>query len=64
MRLSPVEAVSHIWKGEGSLVDELLHCMAPYMDDKELNSLKSSIRAHDPSGSDDIQGALRESLLW
>ncbi|XP_017241564.1 histone-lysine N-methyltransferase ATXR3 [Daucus carota subsp. sativus] len=64
VRLSPVEAVSHIWKGEGSLVDELLHCMAPYMDDKELNILKSSIRAHDPSGSDDIQGALRESLLW
>ncbi|KAK1393240.1 histone-lysine N-methyltransferase ATXR3-like [Heracleum sosnowskyi] len=63
-RLSPVEAISQVWKGEGSLVDELLHCMAPYMDDRELDSLKSSIRAHDPSGSEDIQGALRKSLLW
>ncbi|XP_074379829.1 histone-lysine N-methyltransferase ATXR3-like [Apium graveolens] len=63
-RLSPVEAVSHVWKGEGSLVDELLHCLAPYMDDRELDSLKSSIHAHDPSGSEDIKGALRKSLLW
>ncbi|KAK1388983.1 Histone-lysine N-methyltransferase ATXR3 [Heracleum sosnowskyi] len=63
-RLSPEEAVSYVWKGEGSLVDELLHCMAPYMEDSTLNDLRSSIRSHDPSGSDDIQRALRKSLLW
>ncbi|XP_074355516.1 histone-lysine N-methyltransferase ATXR3-like isoform X1 [Apium graveolens] len=63
-RLNPEEAVSYVWKGEGSLVGELLHCMAPYMEDSTLNDLRSSIRSHDPSGSDDIQRALRKSLLW
>nr|XP_017257593.1 PREDICTED: histone-lysine N-methyltransferase ATXR3 isoform X3 [Daucus carota subsp. sativus] len=63
-RLSPEEAVSYVWKGEGSIVEELLHCMAPYMEDSMLNDLRSSIRSHDPSGSDDVQRALRKSLLW
>ncbi|CAL5399383.1 unnamed protein product [Camellia sinensis] len=63
-RLSPVAAVSFLWKAEGSLVDELIQCMAPHMDDSMLNDLKSKIRAHDPSGSDDIQKELRRSLIW
>ncbi|CAL5421187.1 unnamed protein product [Camellia sinensis] len=63
-RLSPEAAVSFLWKAEGSLVDELIQCMAPHMDDSMLNDLKSKIRAHDPSGSDDIQKELRRSLIW
>lgn len=63
-RLSSEDVVSFIWKGKGSLVDELLQCMAPHMDDGLLNDLKSGIRAHDPSGSDDITGELRKSLIW
>ncbi|GMP82485.1 hypothetical protein CsSME_00036762 [Camellia sinensis var. sinensis] len=38
--------------------------MAPHMDDSMLNDLKSKIRAHDPSGSDDIQKELQRSLIW
>ncbi|KAL1830865.1 hypothetical protein ACET3Z_000516 [Daucus carota] len=34
-RLSPEEAVSYVWKGD--IVEELLHCMAPYMEDGMLN---------------------------
>uniref|UniRef100_A0A5B6ZPZ1 Putative histone-lysine N-methyltransferase ATXR3 n=1 Tax=Davidia involucrata TaxID=16924 RepID=A0A5B6ZPZ1_DAVIN len=63
-RLSPEGVVSFIWKGEGSLVEELIQCMAPHMDDGMLNDLKSKILAHDPSGSDDIEKELRKSLLW
>lgn len=63
-RLTPDEVVSFIWKGKGSLVDELLQCMAPHMEDGLLNDLKSNIRAHDPSCSDDIPRELRKSLIW
>ncbi|CAL5342484.1 unnamed protein product [Camellia sinensis] len=63
-RLSPEAAVSFLWKGEESLVDELIQCMAPHTDDDLLNDLKSKIRAHDPSSSDDIQKELRKSLIW
>ncbi|KAL7000231.1 hypothetical protein U1Q18_001379 [Sarracenia purpurea var. burkii] len=63
-RLSLEEAVSFLWNGEGSLVDELIQSMAPHMDDGMLNDLKSKIRAHDPSGSDDMQKELRKSLIW
>ncbi|KAA8526466.1 hypothetical protein F0562_008331 [Nyssa sinensis] len=63
-RLSPEAVVSFIWKGEGSLVEELIQCMTPYMEDGMLSDLKSKIRAHDPSGSDDIQKELRKSLIW
>ncbi|XP_030546348.1 histone-lysine N-methyltransferase ATXR3 [Rhodamnia argentea] len=64
VRLSPEEIVSLLWKGEGSLVEELLQCMAPHVDDNVLNDLKSKIRDHDPSGSVDIQKELKQSLLW
>ncbi|CAL5338569.1 unnamed protein product [Camellia sinensis] len=63
-RLSLEAAVSFLWKAEGSLVDELIQCMAPHMDDSMLNDLKSKIRAHDPSGFDDIQKELQRSLIW
>lgn len=63
-RLSPQETASFLWKGEGSFVDELIQCIAPYTDDSTLKELKSKIRAHDPSGSDDIQKGLRKSLRW
>jgi hypothetical protein len=63
-KLTPEESVSHIWKGEGSLIEELIQCMAPHMDDSLLKELKSNIRAHDPSGSDNIQKDLRKSLIW
>ncbi|XP_022742735.1 histone-lysine N-methyltransferase ATXR3-like isoform X2 [Durio zibethinus] len=63
-RLSPEEAVSFLWKGEGSLVEELLQCMAPHVEDDMLNNLKSKIRAHDPLGSDNILKELQKSLLW
>ncbi|XVE49782.1 hypothetical protein DITRI_Ditri01bG0109500 [Diplodiscus trichospermus] len=63
-RLSPEEAVSFLWKGEGSLVEELLHCMGPHVEDNLLNDLRSKIQAHDPSGSDNIMKELQKSLLW
>ncbi|KAF9679070.1 hypothetical protein SADUNF_Sadunf07G0101800 [Salix dunnii] len=63
-KLSPEETVSLLWKGDGSLADELLQCMSPYMDADILNDLRSRIHARDPSDSDDIQKALQKSLLW
>ncbi|XP_051140439.1 histone-lysine N-methyltransferase ATXR3 isoform X21 [Andrographis paniculata] len=63
-RLSPNEAVSYLWKGEGSLVEELIQCMAPHMEDGVLRDLKANICLHDPSGSDDTEAKLRKSLLW
>ncbi|KAK8562561.1 hypothetical protein V6N13_018858 [Hibiscus sabdariffa] len=63
-RLSPEETVSFLWKGEGSLVDELLRCMAPHVEDELLNDLRSKIQAHDPSWSDNILKELQKSLLW
>ncbi|GMI74776.1 SET domain protein 2 [Hibiscus trionum] len=63
-RLSPEEAVSFLWKGEGSLVEELLQCMAPHVEDETLNDLRSKIQAHDPSRSDNILKELQKSLLW
>ncbi|KAL5976100.1 hypothetical protein ACLOJK_020430 [Asimina triloba] len=63
-KLHSEELVSLLWKGEGSLVEELVQCMAPHMDVDSLNDLNSKIHAHDPSGSDDLQRQLRKSLLW
>ncbi|XWS68524.1 hypothetical protein CRYUN_Cryun04dG0097900 [Craigia yunnanensis] len=63
-RLSPEEAVSFLWKGDGSLVEELLQCMAPHVEDNMLNDLRSKIQVHDPLGSDNILKELQKSLLW
>ena len=63
-RLSPEAAVSYLWKGDGSLVDDIIQCIAPHMDDSMLNDLKCKIGAHDPSDSDDIPKELRKSLIW
>ncbi|MQL80433.1 hypothetical protein Taro_012876 [Colocasia esculenta] len=62
-RLSPDQLVSALWKGEGSLVEELLQCMGPHLDVDVLNDLKSKISDHDPYGSN-LQMELRKSLLW
>ncbi|CAK9161370.1 unnamed protein product [Ilex paraguariensis] len=63
-KLSPEEAASYLWKGEGSFVEELIQCMVPHMEEGVLNDLKSKICGRDPSGSDDIRRELRKSLLW
>ena len=63
-RLSPEEAVYYLWKGEGSLVEELLQSMAPHVEEDLITDLKSKIHAHDPLDSDDIQNELQQSLLW
>ncbi|KAF5186081.1 Histone-lysine n-methyltransferase atxr3 [Thalictrum thalictroides] len=63
-KLTPEEVVSVLWKGEGSLVEELLECMAPYTDEQVLNDFKSDIHDNDPSGSDNLMGELQKSLLW
>ncbi|KAJ0966069.1 hypothetical protein J5N97_027207 [Dioscorea zingiberensis] len=63
-KLSPEDLVSFLWKGECSLVEELLQCMAPHIDGNLLNDLKLKIHAHDPSGSDDLRRELKKSLLW
>ncbi|GAU17061.1 hypothetical protein TSUD_105600, partial [Trifolium subterraneum] len=63
-KLSPEEVVSSLWKGEGSSVEELLQCIAAYVEEGILNDLRSKIHAHDPSSSADIQKELRKSLLW
>ncbi|GAB4825090.1 hypothetical protein Ancab_007965 [Ancistrocladus abbreviatus] len=63
-KLSPEEMVSLLWKGEGSFVQEFLQSIAPHMEDGMLDTLKSKIRAHDPSRLEDIEKELRKSLLW
>ncbi|XP_071726293.1 histone-lysine N-methyltransferase ATXR3-like isoform X2 [Rutidosis leptorrhynchoides] len=63
-KLTPKQVASFIWKGEGSFVDELMQCLAPHLEDEYLNELRSSIHAHDPFSSDDIQRDLRKSLIW
>lgn len=63
-RISPREAVSYIWTGENSLVEVLLQCIAPHMEEIMLSELKANIHAHDPSKSDDIEIGLRKSLIW
>ncbi|GAB2285305.1 hypothetical protein Dimus_019759 [Dionaea muscipula] len=63
-KLIPEEMVSFLWKGDDSFVEELLHCIGPHMEDGMLDTLRSKIRLHDPSGSDDVEKELRKSLLW
>lgn len=63
-KVKAAELVSLLWKGEHSLVEELLRCMGPYVDADRLNRLKQQIHAHDPSGSKNVEKGLRESLLW
>lgn len=63
-KLSPKEMVTVLWNGEGSLVDELLECITPHVDDRMLQDLRSKIRAHDPLSSGNIEKELRKSLLW
>ncbi|XP_019167719.1 PREDICTED: histone-lysine N-methyltransferase ATXR3 [Ipomoea nil] len=64
-RLSPEAVVSFIWRGEGSLVEELLQCLSPHLEESGLlYDLKAKIRARDPSRSGDIIRELRKSLLW
>ncbi|GAV88419.1 SET domain-containing protein [Cephalotus follicularis] len=63
-KLNPEEVVSHLWKGEGSLVEELLQCMSTHVEEDLLNDLKFKIHAHDPTGSDNIHKQLQKSLLW
>uniref|UniRef100_A0A803QK07 SET domain-containing protein n=1 Tax=Cannabis sativa TaxID=3483 RepID=A0A803QK07_CANSA len=63
-RLSPEETVSFLWKGEGSLVDELLESLAPHVDGEKLDDLKCKVHVHDPIGSEDFERDLKRSLLW
>ncbi|KAK4286228.1 hypothetical protein QN277_002814 [Acacia crassicarpa] len=63
-KLSPEAAVSFLWKGEDSFVEELLQCMAPHVEEDALNDLRVKIHSHDPSGSGDVQKELQKSLLW
>lgn len=63
-KLSPEAIVAFLWKGEGSFVEQLLQCIAPYVEQNILNDLKSKIDAHDPSSLSDIQKQVRKSLLW
>ncbi|KAL9259116.1 Histone-lysine N-methyltransferase ATXR3-like protein [Drosera capensis] len=62
-KLRPEEMVSFIWKGSGSFVEELLQCIGPHMEDGVLDTLRSKIRSHDPSGSDDVERELQKSLV-
>ncbi|KAG6500886.1 hypothetical protein ZIOFF_040744 [Zingiber officinale] len=59
-KLTAEGMVSVLWKGEGSLVEDLLHSMTPHLEPNLLIDLKSNIQAHDPSGSDNIETALRK----
>ncbi|KAF7823098.1 histone-lysine N-methyltransferase ATXR3 isoform X1 [Senna tora] len=63
-KLSPEAAVSFLWKGDGSFVEELLQCIAPHVEEDTLNDLKSKIHSRDPSSSGDIQKELQKCLLW
>lgn len=63
-RLCPEATVFLLWKGEGSLVDELLQFMAPHVEDDMLRELKTKIHAHDPLSAVDVRKELHKSLLW
>ncbi|PIN14920.1 histone H3 (Lys4) methyltransferase complex, subunit SET1 [Handroanthus impetiginosus] len=63
-KLSPEAAVSYLWKGQGSFVEELIQCMTPHIEEATLRELRAKIRGHDPTGSDNIEMELRKSLLW
>lgn len=63
-KLSVDAAASYLWKGEESLVEELIQYMAPHIEDVTLRDLKDKIHAHDPSGSNGTEMNLRKSLLW
>ncbi|KAG0503619.1 hypothetical protein HPP92_003691 [Vanilla planifolia] len=63
-KIDQEELVSVLWKGEGSLVEELLQSMSPHIETDLLTDLKFKIHSRDPSGSDNIQRELRRSLLW
>jgi hypothetical protein len=64
VRLSGKSLVSAIWKGDCSIVAELLQSMEPHVEEEVLSDLKAKIRAHEPSDSEDIEGGIRNSLLW
>nr|ACF81895.1 unknown [Zea mays] len=64
VRLSGKSLVSAIWKGDSSIVAELIQSMEPHVEEEVLSDLKAKIRAHDPSESEDIEGGIRNSLLW
>lgn len=63
-RLSPRDAALHVWNGEGSFVEDLIQSISPHMDDSLLSEFKASVQAHDPSTSENVEMALRKSLLW
>ncbi|XP_009144717.1 histone-lysine N-methyltransferase ATXR3 [Brassica rapa] len=63
-RLTPEETVSLLWNGDGSLVEELLQCLSPHVEEGIVDELRYKIRAHDPSGSADVLEELQRSLLW
>lgn len=63
-RLAPREAALYIWNGEGSFIEDLIQSIAPHMDDSLLSEFKASVKAHDPSTSENVEMALRKSLLW
>jgi [histone H3]-lysine4 N-trimethyltransferase ATXR3 len=64
VRLTGKSLVSAIWKGDNSIVAELLQSMEPHVEEEVLSDLKAKIRAHDPSDCEDVEGAIRNSLLW
>jgi [histone H3]-lysine4 N-trimethyltransferase ATXR3 len=64
VRLTGKSLVSAIWKGDNSIVSELLQSMEPHVEEEVLSDLMAKIRAHDPSDSEDVEGAIRNSLLW
>ncbi|KAG2239188.1 hypothetical protein Bca52824_090048 [Brassica carinata] len=63
-KLTPEETVTFLWNGDGSLVEELLQCLSPHVEEGIVDELRSKIRAHDPSGSADVLRDLQRSLLW
>ncbi|KAH0902798.1 hypothetical protein HID58_042301 [Brassica napus] len=63
-KLTPEETVSFLWNGDGSLVEEILQCLSPHVEEGIVDGLRSKIRAHDPSGSADVLKDLQRSLLW
>ncbi|WZZ65557.1 hypothetical protein YC2023_076927 [Brassica napus] len=63
-RLTPEETVSLLWNGDGSLVEDLLQCLSPHVEEGIVDELRYKIRAHDPSGSADVLEELQRSLLW
>ncbi|KAJ7518910.1 hypothetical protein O6H91_20G014700 [Diphasiastrum complanatum] len=63
-RLESKELVNLLWTGEGSVVGDLLHSIAPHVSREDFLAFERKVRIHDPDESKNVESNLRHSLFW